>query len=77
MPEMDGCEAAPIIRRRAEGTGAHQPIIAITAHAMKGDRERCLAEGMDAYVSKPIRREELLDVIDTLVLAAPASASRP
>ncbi len=77
MPEMDGFEAATIIRQREKGTGDHQPIIAITAHAMKGDRERCLAEGMDGYVSKPIRPEELLDAIDALLLAAPASASPP
>jgi CheY-like chemotaxis protein len=48
------------------GTGAHLPIIAMTAHAMKGDQERCLAGGMDAYISKPIRGAELLDMVQRL-----------
>jgi PAS domain S-box-containing protein len=69
MPEMDGFEAAAMIRRKENGAGAHQPIIAITAHAMKGDRERCLAAGMDSYVSKPICSEELFEAIDALVAA--------
>jgi len=66
MPEMDGLEAAAQIRAEEQRTGAHLPIIAMTAHALKGDRERCLAAGMDNYVAKPIRAEELFATIDAL-----------
>jgi CheY-like chemotaxis protein len=59
MPEMDGFETTQTIRRREEISGEHIPIIALTAHAMNGYRDRCLAAGMDGYVSKPIRLEEL------------------
>ena len=64
MPEMDGFEATAAIRAREPATGVHIPIIAMTAHAMKGDRERCLAAGMDAYVSKPLRPQELFEVLE-------------
>jgi CheY-like chemotaxis protein/HPt (histidine-containing phosphotransfer) domain-containing protein len=67
MPEMDGFAATAAIREREMGTGGHVPIVALTAHAMKGDRERCLAMGMDAYISKPLRVEELFEAIDRLV----------
>src|SRR5262249_6788068 len=67
MPEMGGFEATGIIRRQEESTGRHVPIIAMTAHAMKGDRERCLAAGMDGYVAKPIRAEELEEVMDAVL----------
>jgi CheY-like chemotaxis protein len=63
MPEMDGLEATALIRRREAQAGGHVPIVAMTAHAMKGDRERCLEAGMDGYVSKPIRAEELFETI--------------
>ena len=67
MPEMDGLEATAAIRAKEKQTGAHLPIIAMTAHAMKGDRERCLEAGMDKYVSKPIRAKQLFDVIEETV----------
>ena len=63
MPEMDGLTAAVEIRKAEHATGKHKPIVAMTAHAMKGDREKCLEAGMDDYVSKPIRRQELADVL--------------
>lgn len=61
MPEMDGLEATSHIREQDSRLGRHTPILAMTAHAMAGDRERCIAAGMDDYVSKPIRKEELRD----------------
>jgi two-component system sensor histidine kinase/response regulator len=72
MPEMSGFEATEAIRRRERDTGSHTPIVAMTAHAMTGDRERCLAAGMDAYVSKPLRAQQLLATIDEVCNAAPA-----
>jgi two-component system, sensor histidine kinase and response regulator len=64
MPEMDGFEATAAIRDRENGSGAHIPIIAMTAHAMKGDQERCLQAGMDSYISKPIRGSDLLELVE-------------
>ena len=65
MPEMDGLEAARRIRGEEEEK-EHIPIIAMTAHAMKGDRERCLAAGMDDYVSKPIKANELFAAMEKI-----------
>jgi CheY-like chemotaxis protein len=67
MPEMDGFEATAVIREKEKHSGTHQSVIALTAHAMKGDRERCLAAGMDWYLSKPIRPEELDDLLQAYV----------
>jgi CheY-like chemotaxis protein len=66
MPELDGLEAMAAIRVREQASGEHLPVIAVTAHAMPGDRERCLKAGMDAYLSKPIRSRELFDAIERL-----------
>jgi CheY-like chemotaxis protein len=76
MPEMDGFQATALIRGRERGRGVHIPIIALTAHAMKGDRERCLDCGMDGYLSKPIRREELYREIQRLCTPAPLPEPR-
>jgi CheY-like chemotaxis protein len=73
MPEMNGYEASMEIRRR-EGTGHHVPIVAVTASAIKGDEERCLAAGMDAYVTKPVTVETMGAVLHRLI---DGSASGP
>jgi PAS domain S-box-containing protein len=67
MPEMDGLQATSAIRAAERGTGRHLPIIAVTAHAMRGDEERCLAAGVDAYIAKPARPRELLALIERVV----------
>jgi two-component system, sensor histidine kinase and response regulator len=64
---MDGFEATAKIREKEAATGTHLPVIAMTAHTMEGDRERCLAAGMDGYISKPIRTEDLIDAIKSIV----------
>ena len=75
LPEMDGLAVTQAIRAKEQASGdAHVPIVALTAHAMKRDRERCLAAGMDAYASKPIRAAELFAVIDQLL---PSGAAAP
>jgi CheY-like chemotaxis protein len=66
MPDMDGFQATARIREREKSTGGHLPIVATTAHAMKEDRERCLAAGMDAYLSKPIDPEALSAVLSDI-----------
>ncbi|MBZ5578166.1 MAG: response regulator [Acidobacteriia bacterium] len=67
MPEMDGFEATAAIRKIEKARGGHIPVIAMTAHAMKGDRDRCLAAGMDGYVAKPIHAAELFQAIGALI----------
>jgi CheY-like chemotaxis protein len=69
MPVVDGFEATRRIRRAEKDSGAHIPIIAMTAHAMSGDRERCLEAGMDDYVSKPVNRKTLEDAISRYISA--------
>ena len=64
MPEMDGLEATAVVRKKEKRSGFHQSIIALTAHAMKGDREKYLAGGMDGYLSKPIRPQELDEILE-------------
>ena len=76
MPEMDGLQLARAIREREKKTDTHLPIIAMTAYAMKGDRERCLEAGMDAYVAKPINAAQLFETIDG-VWRAELKAQRP
>jgi CheY-like chemotaxis protein len=66
MPEMDGLEATAAIRVQERMTGTHIPIIAMTANAMQGDAERCLAAGMDAYIAKPMRPDDLYAAIEQL-----------
>ena len=68
MPEMDGYEATGAIREIERRSGKHIPIIAMTANAMKGDRERCLEAGIDEYVSKPIRVPELYKALATVLV---------
>jgi CheY-like chemotaxis protein len=71
MPDMDGFQATAIIREKEKVSGKHIPIIALTADAMKGDCERCLAAGMDGYVPKPVRLQDLLEIIQILLLDVP------
>jgi two-component system sensor histidine kinase/response regulator len=66
MPEMDGFEATAAIRQAEKASGRRLPIVAMTAHAMTGYRERCLAAGMDGYITKPIQAQEMFEVIDNL-----------
>ncbi len=84
MPEMSGLEATQVIREMEQETRTKTPVIALTAHAMKGDRERCLAAGMDEYVTKPLRTKDLFDVMERLIpdlrqrgSPAPAGATHP
>ena len=77
MPEMDGFAATAAIRKHEEETKSHTPIVAMTAHSMKGDRERCLAAGMDDYISKPIQAKALLDLIERLTGVPTTTSQKP
>jgi CheY-like chemotaxis protein len=76
MPNMSGLEAAAAIRILERGTGKHIPIVAMTAHAMKGDDTRCLEAGMDGYISKPIQPDHMMDVIAQVTAAPDETAER-
>ncbi len=85
MPEMDGLEATKLLREREKSSGHHQVVVAMTALVMKGDRERCIEAGMDNYLSKPIRSQELDDMLDgylnreysTVASVEPSAAQQP
>jgi signal transduction histidine kinase/DNA-binding response OmpR family regulator/HPt (histidine-containing phosphotransfer) domain-containing protein len=77
MPEMGGLEATAALRAEEQGGGRHIPVIALTAHAMKGDHERCLQAGMDAYLTKPLRAADLLDTLGRLFPPDAPSAGEP
>ena len=77
MPEMDGLEATIELRRRETSSGRHTPVVAMTALAMKGDKERCLEAGMDGYLSKPIRPEELDNILDAYTAQNKSAAAQP
>src|SRR5260370_25804154 len=77
MPEREGIEATAAIREKENSSGKQQPVIALTAHAMKGDQERCLEAGMDDYLSKPIRPQELDDILEKYIGRRMEAANEP
>jgi CheY-like chemotaxis protein len=77
MPGMDGLQTTAAIREHEKATGRHLPILAMTAHAMNRDREKCLAAGMDAYLSKPVKATELYDAIEELLTHPPPEPNEP
>src|SRR6185436_19938950 len=77
MPEMGGLDATASIRERERRHGGHVPIVAMTAHAMKGDRERCLDAGMDDYVSKPVRPSDLYAALERALPGSGVPMPRP
>ena len=76
MPQMDGFEATAMIRNRERGS-RHTPICALTANAMEGDRERCLAAGMDDYIAKPVSLEKLQEALERWIPGAKISPAQP
>jgi CheY-like chemotaxis protein len=76
MPELDGMETTAMIRKKERPGGTRQPVVALTAHAMQGDEERCLAAGMDGYLTKPIRAHELYDLLDSMFRPEGKNAGR-
>ena len=76
MPVMDGLECTRAIRERERGTARRLPVVAMTAHALRADRERCLESGMDGYVSKPVRVRELSEAIERYAATSEAAETR-
>ena len=74
MPEMDGYQATGAIREHESRAGGHLPIVAMTAHALDRDRERCLAAGMDAYLTKPIQLDKLFEMLERVATTGLAVA---
>ena len=77
MPEMDGFTATREIRQRENANGMHTPIVALTANALEGDRERCLAAGMDDYLSKPLKIEALQETLERWIATAAPKKAEP
>jgi PAS domain S-box-containing protein len=77
MPKMDGLKATQIIRKKEKETGSHIPIVAMTAHALKGDRERCLQAGMDEYLSKPLNASQLIETINRVMEERESAQGEP
>jgi CheY-like chemotaxis protein len=77
MPVLGGEEATAQIRVSEQGTRRHLPVVAMTAHALKGDRERCLAAGMDDYIAKPIRARQLFEVVERYAPGGAATVEEP